>query len=62
MEHPDTEHIAKKTHHNVSFQDICEVAELAPSVTISLPTDLIKPVIEPVANVGAWPSPRLLCE
>jgi len=39
------------THHDIGFQDSREVAELAPSVTVSLPTDLIESVIEPVADV-----------
>lgn len=43
--------VEEDTHHDIGFQDSCEVAELAPSVTISLPTDLIEPVIEPVADV-----------
>jgi hypothetical protein len=41
----------KAAHHDVSFEDSREVAELAPSVTIRLPTDLIKPVVEPVTDI-----------
>jgi hypothetical protein len=44
-------HARGKAHHDVGFEDSCEVAELAPSVTIRLPTDLIKPIVEPVTDI-----------
>jgi hypothetical protein len=39
------------TYHDVSFEDSREVTEVAPSVTERFPTDLIEPVVEPVADV-----------
>jgi hypothetical protein len=52
-EHPDIDQTPEKksAHHDVSFEDSCEVAKLAPSVTVRLPTDLIEPVVEPIADV-----------
>ena len=53
---------ARTTHHDVRLQHSSKIAELAPAVTVRLPADLVEPVVEPVADIGARPPPRLLCE
>ena len=50
------------THHDVRLQHSGKIAELAPAVTIRFPADLVEPVVEPVADIGARPPPCLLCE
>lgn len=48
------------THQDIRLEDSREVAEFLSSVTVRLPRNLVEAIIEPVTEIGSWPSPRLV--